>query len=224
MTPKPMPAAIEKVSGMPAIVRNAGIEFSGHRPVDVGDDPDHQVADHHERGRDRRVDEGLLPHLHALADQRDDRHEQDREREQRRGDDRGEAGAGALGHAGARLDVGRDARGAHRAAERGRARSPRAAGGRPAAAGPARRSCPPPRPTATAVPIVSKKSVMKSAKITGISATVSASPRLDGIQPVADRREVARAGRVDHAVGPRRARRRSARAPSPRARRGSPRP
>ena len=29
MTPKPMPAAIEKVSGMPAIVRKAGNEFSG---------------------------------------------------------------------------------------------------------------------------------------------------------------------------------------------------
>ena len=36
------------------------------------------------------------------------------------------------------------------------------------------------RPTATAVPIVSKKSVMKRAKITGISATVSAASRFDG--------------------------------------------
>ena len=42
---------------------------------------------------------------------------------------------------------------------------------------------PPPRPTATAVPTVSKKSVMKRAKMTGISDTVSASARLLGSSP-----------------------------------------
>ena len=43
-----------------------------------------------------------------------------------------------------------------------------------------RRPARPRVPTATAVPIVSKKSVMNSAKIVGISASGSASPRFDG--------------------------------------------
>src|SRR3954468_5800020 len=45
---------------------------------------------------------------------------------------------------------------------------------------PARSTNPPAVPTAIAVPTVSKKSVMNSAKIVGTSASVSASPRFDG--------------------------------------------
>ena len=108
---------------MPAMVRNAGIELSGTRPVDVGDDPHHQVADHDQRGRDRRVDERCprrparpAPTSAMIGTKKI------ASANSAGGDERGEAGARALGDAGAALDVGRHARDAHRAADRGRAR------------------------------------------------------------------------------------------------------
>src|SRR5215213_3474918 len=62
---------------------------------------------------------------------------------------------------------------------------------------------PPLRPTATALPIVSKKSAMNSAKMTGISATVSASARADGASASPIVEKSAEPGMVDDRARPR---------------------
>ena len=126
--------------------------------VDVPHLREHQVADEHE-GRRRR-------------DARDDareRREEDREQEQDAGDDRREAGPGALGDAGGALDVGRVRRDAGEAADgRGDAVDEQDAARRPARE-PSSRASPASAATPVTVPIVSKKSVSMIAKITRIA-------------------------------------------------------
>ena len=99
--------------------RDAGLRA---RPVDVGDQPDHQVADHDQRGRDRRVAAAASPTITVCPTTAISGTKKIVSRKQIAVTTEARPGARALGHAGAGLDVGGDARDAHRAAARRRRR------------------------------------------------------------------------------------------------------